>query len=357
MKPLRTLIILLSVLIGATGFVVLLFVLSESGMRKENPFIRRFIPMSAEISTAYKLDGYGYYFAGAYGNKIYLANHSTPLYITEIDTSLNKAVKHKIRLAKYDFPFRSAEIRVSYPYFFFYDGMVPVIFRGRVSDFSAEVVMDKKIFFTDAAVIDSTTLAIRGQKPPLGEHIAGLLGTGSGGRAELFPDFLVKQQDGIFDTDGQFAYDPGAGKVIYIYYYRNEFIAADSSMQLSFRGKTIDTVSKADLKIMTMEGSGDTRLAAPALMVNRKIAAEGGVLFVQSLLRGRHEPKKIWQKAGAIDLYDLGQGHYLSSFYVYHSGRHPLKEFTVTRTALYGILGNSIEKYNFGKPIKKHFKP
>lgn len=356
MKPRNILFSLLGALLGSAGFVVLLFLSSESAMQKENPFTRRFIPISAEFSTEYKLDGYGYYFAGSYRDKIYLGNHSTPLYITEIDTSLHKSIKHKISLDKYDYPFRSAEVRIDYPYFFLYDGMVPVIFRGNVSDFSARTVMDKKIYFTDAAVINGSTFAIRGQKPPRGEHLAGLLQIGNEGKTKSFPNFLVKQQDGVFDTDGQFTYDKMTGKVIYIYYYRNEFIVADSIMQLSLRGNTIDTVSKAKLKIVTMEGSGDTRLAAPPLIVNRQIGAEGGVLFVQSMLRGKHESKKVWQTAGAIDLYDLSNGHYLSSFYVYHSDKNQLKEFTVTETALYGILGNSIQKYSFGEPVRKNFR-
>lgn len=356
MKPRNILFSLLGAFLGSAGFVALLFLSSESAMQKENPFTRRFIPMSAEFSAEYKLDGYGYYFAGSYRDKIYLGNHSTPLYITEIDTLLRKSAKHKITLDKYDYPFRSAEVRIDYPYFFLYDGMVPVIFRGNVSDFSAKTIMDKKIFFTDAAVISGNTFAIRGQKPPRGEHLAGLLEIDNGGKTKFFPDFLVKQQDGVFDTDGQFAYDKVTGKVIYIYYYRNEFIAADSMMRLSLRGNTIDTVSKANLKIVTMKVSGDTRLAAPPLMVNRQIAANGGVLFVQSMLRGRHESKKVWQKAGAVDLYDLENGHYLSSFYVYHSDKNKLKEFIVTKTAFYGILGDKIQKYSFGKPVKKNIR-
>jgi uncharacterized membrane protein YphA (DoxX/SURF4 family) len=279
MKPRNILFSLLGALLGSAGFVVLLFLSSESAMQKENPFTRRFIPMSAEFSAEYKLDGYGYYFAGSYRDKIYLGNHSTPLYITEIDTSLRKSAKHKISLDKYDFPFRSAEVRIDYPYFFLYDGMVPVIFRGNISDFSSRTVMDKKIYFTDAAVINGSTFAIRGQKPPRGEYLAGLLQIGNEGKTNFFPDFLVKQQDGVFDTDGQFTYDKVAGKVIYVYYYRNEFTAADSMMQLSLRGRTIDTVSKAKLKIVTMEASGDTRLAAPPLMVNRQIAANNVPLF------------------------------------------------------------------------------
>ncbi|WDF58095.1 hypothetical protein PQ462_15365 [Flavobacterium sp. KACC 22758] len=356
MKPINILFSLLGALLGSVAFVTLLLFSSESAMQKENPFTRRFIPMSAEFSAEYKLDGYGYYFAGSYRDKIYLGNHSTPLYITEIDTLLRKSAKHKITLDKYDYPFQSTEVRIDYPYFFLYDGMVPVIFRGNVSDFSAKTIMDKKIFFTDAAVINGNTFVIRGQKPPRGEHLAGLLEIGNEGKTKFFPDFLIKQQDGVFDTDGQFTYDKASGKVIYIYYYRNEFIAANSTMQLSLRGRTIDTVSKAKLEIVTMKGSGDTRLAAPPLMVNRQIGAEGGVLFVQSMLMGKHESIKVWNTAGAIDLYYLENGHYLSSFYVYHSDKNKLKEFTVTQTAFYGILGDKIQKYSFGKPVKKHIR-
>lgn len=335
--------------ITSTAAVGLLYLLSETERQHENPFTRKFISVGAP--KAKNLDGYGYYFAGVYRDTIWLGNHSTPLYITELDSTLHHTSKHKIRLDRYDFPYRSLELRVDYPNFFLFDGMVPVVYQGNIAEFKAKVVMDKNIFFTDAAVLGNSQLAIRGQKPPKGEHILGLLQTGNNPEATFHDGLLIKQQDGIFDTDGEMAYNSEKGRLIYFYYYRNEFIVTDSVLQLIYRGHTIDTITNTKLKIVTIKGSGDTKLASPPTFVNRRIATEGNLLFVHSMLRGQKESAKEWRNNTAIDVYSLMDGTYQFSFYIPHSGNDALREFAVTPKGIYTIKGKTLYSYPFGEEI------
>lgn len=352
MQARKTSVILLTAFVMSVAFVFMLYFSSESKMKNENPFIRRIPPLTATKSAGYYLGGNRYYFAGTASGKIYLGNHAAPLYITEIDTMLHKAVERKIELDRYDFPFRSVEVRVADPYLFVYDGMVPVIYRGLLSELKASVVMEDPIYFTGAAVLGGDKMVIRGQKPPKGENILGLLDLNGKPKAAFNKSLLQKQLDGIFDTDGKLTYDPGSGWLVYTYFYRNEFIVMNNSLKLSYRGNTIDTTTTAKLKIVTIEKSGDTKLEAPPVTVNRRSEIEGNLLFIHSLLRGQHESDKVWKAASAIDVYNLKSNTYLSSFYIYNDREEKLKEFMVTPTAVYAIVGSSLHKYDLGKTIR-----
>src|SRR5690606_40140677 len=48
-------------------------------------------------------------------------------------------------------------------------------------------------------------------------------------------------------------------KIVYIYYYRNEYIMANENLELEFRGKTIDTVSIAQLDIGINKSKGQRK--------------------------------------------------------------------------------------------------
>lgn len=69
-----------------------------------------------------------------------------------------------IQLDRDDFPFRSVEVSIQPPYFYVYDGMVPVIYKGKIADWKAKIIYNGNHFFTKAIVMDSARIAIRGQK-------------------------------------------------------------------------------------------------------------------------------------------------------------------------------------------------
>jgi hypothetical protein len=60
-------------------------------------------------------------------------------------------------------------------------------------------------------------------------------------------------------------------------------------LQLVHRVTTIDTTTKAKLKVVRVKKSGISKLAAPPYTVNLRSAAFNQLLFNQSGLRGRYE--------------------------------------------------------------------
>lgn len=346
-------ILLFCTLITAPSLITMLYLRSEEIMSQENPFIRRFqmFALSEKQSTA--LENPFFYFAGSDDDHIYLGNHSAPLHIIAFDPQLKKKQHYTIELDNDKFPFRSVEIRIATPYFYLYDGLVPILYRGRIGEWKAKTIYKGNHYFTQGIAVDSTRFAIRGQKQPSGEHILGNLQFKDSALISYSPELLEKQIDGIFDTDGTFNYSKDLKRFVYTYYYRNEFIVSDKNLSLLYRGHTIDTTTKAKLKVARIQKSGDTKLAAPPQMVNKGTTLYNNLLFVNSGLMGRFEEPGVWKHAAIIDVYDILSNQYEFSFYLYGDDTFKPKQFTANKHGVYSIVNQTLYHYKYGRPLQK----
>ncbi|TDE29398.1 hypothetical protein E0I61_09575 [Flavobacterium ranwuense] len=352
----RILIKLSILILLSISIIVGLFLFSEDIMQKENPFIRRFPQGTAAKVAGTDLKNISYYVAGTEKNKIYLANRLAPLQILEMDTDLKNKRHYTIQLDREDFKFQAVEVRISPPYFYVFDGTVPVIYRGMISDWKAKVISEKKYYFSDIIFMNPELISFRTQKPYTGENIIGIAKGNDSLGIKYNPLVLQKQMDGIFDTDGTMQYSEALHKLVYTYYYRNEYIIMNENLTVAQRGNTIDTTTKAKLKVVKMKQSGDTKLGAPPYMVNRHTTISKNLLFVNSLLRGKYESAAVWKNATAVDVYDISKQTYVLSFYVYDEEGFRMKNFFATDAAIYIISGHYLLKYGYGERIQSKFQ-
>jgi uncharacterized membrane protein YphA (DoxX/SURF4 family) len=352
----RILIQLSILILLSISFVAGLFLFSEDIMQKENPFIRRFPQGTAAKVAGIDLKNMSYYVAGTEKRKIYLANRLAPLQILEIDSDLKSKKHYTIQLDREDFKFQAVEVRINPPYFYVFDGTVAVIYRGMISDWKAKVISEKKYYFSDIVFMNPKLVAFRSQKPYTGENILGIAKSNDSLEIKYNPLALQKQMDGIFDTDGTMQYSVGLHKLIYTYYYRNEYIIMSENLTVEHRGNTIDTTTKAKLKVVKMKQSGDIKLGAPPYMVNRHTTISKNLLFVNSLLRGKYEGNEVWKHATVVDVYDISKQTYVLSFYVYDEERFRMKNFFANDSALYIVSGHFLLKYGYGERIKSKFQ-
>jgi len=161
---------------------------------------------------------------------------------------------------------------------------------------------------------------------------------------------LDKQIDGIFDTDGMLIFNDKLKFVHYIYYYRNEFLTAGNKMQLIKKGKTIDTVSKAEIKVAQLS-QGDNQMSKPPLIINKAAAVYGNLLFIKSERIGRFEDEKMLQDASILDVYNLKDGSYVSSMYLYHVKGKEMTRFKVIKNRVYAISGRYLSVVKLNKKI------
>lgn len=334
----------------------LLFLLSEDAMQNENPFIRRFPQGSAAQVAQLDLRNTDFYIAGASENQIYLGNHKAQLQVVVIDKNLKNRQQFTVKLERENFNFRNITIQVRGNHFYAFDGTAPVIYGGSTTDWKAKIITENKYPFHDITFMNDYQVIIRGQKKGQKNNILAKISGKDSLTFLINENLLQKQIDGFFDTDGTLNYSYEYDKVIYTYYYRNQYIVADHNLELVHRGNTIDTTTKAHLKIAKVEKSGDTKLAAPPYFVNKYASVTANLLMVNSMLRGQFENKKVWENATVVDVYDFTANKYLLSFYVHDYEGFRMKDLFATSDALYIISGHYLLKYGYGDRMKSKLK-
>jgi hypothetical protein len=350
-----------TVIISAVGItlgiisMVVLFLLSEETIHKENPFIRRLPQGTAAKIAKIDLPNNSLYIAGASKNSVYISDRRAPLQVLVFDSSLKNKEHHTISLDRENFQFRELLLKVIYPDFYLYDGSVPVIYKGSVTDWKAKVISDGEYAFNDIAFVNADQRIIRGQERAAKQNILALVKDKDSLTVSVNKSLLQKQIDGLFDTGGSMHFSYEWNKFIYLYRYRNQFIVTDPNLNLKYRGNTIDTIKKARLKVATIK-SGDIKMAAPPLVVNKMATVINNLLMVNSMLPGRFESQEVWTHATVMDVYDITTNTYVLSFYVYDEDRARMKDCFATIDALYLISGQKLLKYGYGERIKSRLK-
>jgi len=327
--------------------VVLLYLFSEESIHRNNSFLRRYPNHPVNTIKGHNIKYNSYYIAGMAGGKIYLGNTTAPLHLLRIDTTLSRVDTVKISLDGRDnYRFTAVQVRVREPFFYVTDGNQPILFRGRVGDWKAMRYGAGTIKFSQMEPIDSTCFAIRAMDKITNENILGVAGGKNGANSKTAPYLLEKQIDGIFDTDGILSYNSDLKQIVYVYYYRNQYVVADTNLKLLYRGRTIDTVRSAAIKIAVEDSARTRSLAYQASSVIQHYSTTSGrYLYTKSDRLGRYEPEDMLGQASIIDVYDLKKQTYEFSFYLYDYENEKVKSFKVFGNLLVGLTQHYIVLY------------
>ncbi|MFP5436796.1 MAG: MauE/DoxX family redox-associated membrane protein [Bacteroidia bacterium] len=337
-----------------TILVIVPFLSSEHIIKKENNFTRRFLQHPLEDEAVFDLGADSYYFAGYDDGKIFLGNSTAPQILTLVDTVFTSQQSIRLTLDTPGQRFRSVKVQVRKPYFYIYDGTVPAVFRGRLSDSSAIKMDASDIYFSQLQFVTPETFAFRAQSDSTKTNVLGTF-TPSKAKSQINYELLSRQNDGVFDTDGMLLYDRSSQNLVYSYFYRNEFLIMDSGLNLLRRLHTIDTISRAQVKVRNLPG-GRHKMDAPPLIVNRNMEVYNNLLLVESNLMGKFETTKIWDNASVIDIYDTREQSYLGSFFIEHRGKKRLSQMLLTDEYLFVLSGREMLRYRLAQAITRHFK-
>lgn len=332
------------IIVASCLVVIGLFRSSEHIIKSENSFIRRFLQHPILIEKARDLKVNSYYLSGIHNGVLYLGNISAPLIITTIDTSLYRSTQKRTSIDKKDYNFRNIKLQIQGPYYYLYDGTVPIIYRGHLNDSIARTLSYQDAFFNQLVVIDSTRFAIRTQRGSDHRYTLATLDVKGDSKVKLKPEILEGQIDGVFDVDGSLISNSNATKLVYTYVYRNQFIVMDSTMKIENRLHTIDTTTRAKITISKLS-DGTKKMGAPPFSVNKRSVIAGDLLFNESNLMGKYEPSESWKTSAIIDVYRLDRQQYMGSFYIDHKKGEALSSWLVNGDYLYAIVGNELRRY------------
>lgn len=348
LKPKSLIISILSIFIGGVVFVSTLYLLSEEEIQRNNSFLRRYPPHPVTTIKGLNIKYNSYYIAGVSKDRIYLGNTSAPAHVLSVDTMLANVKTHEIELDnEQQITFFSPQIRIQSPYFFLIDGNVPTIFKGKLSDWKAQLYWqgDNNNTFSQVESISPTQFVFRNLDKKNNQNSIGRIDFESMDTIKTSTQLLQKQIDGIFDTDGMLRYNSELDRLMYVYYYRNEFVTADMNLKLDYHGRTIDTIKNASIRIASTNSGQVRTLAEKPLIVNHQSYSSGKYLFIKSDRLGKYEPAEMLKDASIVDVYNLENQTYEFSFYLYDYKREKIKSFQIYRNILIGLSEHHIVLY------------
>ena len=344
-----------SIIIMSSSIVIILFITSEHIIKKENNFTRRFLLHPVLEDKTLDLGLNSYYFAGISNGRIYLGNITAPLLITTVDTALKQIQTIRASLDHSDYRFRNLQLQVKDSNYYLFDGSVPVIYRGTLGDTMTHTISYQDAYFTQLAILDTSTFAIRTQSSQNKQYVLATLNLNNNPKLQMYPSVLKKQIDGVFDVDGKLITGHSNQEVLYTYTYRNEFIVMDKQLSVLRRLHTIDTTTIAKIQTRRLS-DGTHKMSAPPLKVNGTVVLHGDLLFIHSNLKGKHESPQMWKKASIMDIYRTTEQEYVGSFYVNKQGDDAFSYMIIDDRYLYILIGNNLKRYRFREPISKYFK-
>jgi len=330
----------------SASILVGLFLLSEDMIHHRNNFTRRFPNHPAELVRDLELDNSSYYLAGAGNGKLYIGEINNPLFVRSVDSTLKTSSVYRIHVDDPNRPYKTLRLTVKLPYFYLSDGTEAFVYRGLVRDWKAKIWVDKAAYFNAFVPIDATCFAIRALSGENNQNVLGVITKNDSLNINLKANLLDKQIDGVFDTDGRLLYNSFHRKLIYLYTYRNEYVVTSGSLSGKDIGHTIDTTSRANIKVAYVKSIESTKLSSPARTVNKNAVTDGDYLFVNSNLIGQLEPKDMWDEASIIDVYNFMEHSYLFSFYLYHKQGKKVSGFIADGDRIYTIAGKVLTAYH-----------
>jgi hypothetical protein len=163
---------------------------------------------------------------------------------------------------------------VKAPYFYLYDGSIPIIYRGKLGQ-KASVISYKNAYFDQLQVIDSIRFAVRSQSYKSKKQVLGILSLSPTPKLNFSENSISIHQKNIFDIDGKLLLDDE--KIYYLFYYKNKILSNDYTLQKSEYFNTIDTIREAKIKIITLS-NGHQKMGAPPLMTNKNAVVFQSIL-------------------------------------------------------------------------------
>lgn len=336
---------LLTLIIIGVGIVALLFAFSEHKMHRNNAFQRRYPAHPIQKIGEYKLSSNAYYIAGFLENSIYLGNYQAPLFLKSIDTSATKTNEYFVSISNMDLPFKRAKMIINGENIYLGDGTVPVIFKGDLKGKSLEIYSLDEAYFGQFVVADSSHIGISSISSKSGQMALGILKKSSNSPLQLNEGILKKQLDGVFDVDGILLWNSRHKNYIYTYYYRNSYEIASEDLQPIDSGRTIDTISKANLDIAHYSKKNLTKRGGKFIIVNGLAATGNDYLLINSNRLGKYDDAENLESAHIIDVYNIVEHSYEFSFYLYHQPLKALSDFKIYNNLLVAIVDDILWIY------------
>lgn len=331
---------------GMIALLLSLFFLSP--LSREIPrsnFERVFISDdSIEFLGEQDIEFNSFYFAGSTTQRLYFGNSTAPFHLLSMNYQLTDTqhVNLKIRLDSV-INILSFELRIDSPYFYLAHGIQPIILRGTLENWEANSFLkNSDYYFNDFELIGRESFILKSYNSKTKSFE---LAKKVGEDFQWQDSLLNKKIDGVFCVDGAMHFDKTKNQLVYMYFYRNEIIVADSNLRHSFTINTIDTFRTPRLKIASIGDQNESMPSQPPFQVNGISYLTNGLLFIQSNLLAKNELRQSFENGYTFDIYSIDDRKYLKSFHLPKYRKYNLKDIQIHNNALITIFDHYIVSY------------
>jgi len=325
---------------GALVCLVFLYLLSGHNVRERHKsFHRIFSDIHLGMKSSMKLPHSRLYFAGIANGNLFFGSPVTSE-LLEVSNNL----KHFTTM-EFDVPrigSQTARLAVDGSTLYVWDGSAPFIYKGSLNSSSLTRLMPDTTYFRYAVPLSSSKFALLAVKD--GRHVLALK-TMAPPQTVIHETILTAQVDGFFCTDGMMRYDRTRNRIIYTYYYRNEYLTLDTALTLIRKANTLDSISVAQVNPVYIADDKVTTLSNPPLFVNNASFTDDGALYIQSNLAAKNENLSKFRNNYVIDVYDTDIGAYKHSFYLPSYENEQLLDFIILKDRIYARYGDHLVLY------------
>jgi len=339
-------IVFFGVLAGAS-IVLLLFIVSRF-LRTEygsNGFVRT-SHINALIPEGFLDTGHSsFLIIGGTSSSIFLARNGSRSNVLVVSKDLKDT--SKIKLSIPDIRRMSPVLAIDSPDFYMMDGGVRCMAYGTLG--CAVSTKSVSIFsqFTASVPISPHSYVIRTYDTTLRQNILAKISIRSG---EISRYVLEKQKDGIFCTDGKLKYDFDKKLLMYMYYYRNQFVCLDTNLNVVYKGNTIDTTTHANIDVSEIEskrysGVRTSMLSTPPRSINKNLCITDSLLLIQSSIAADNEDIERFENSSVLDVYSMLNRKYKFTLYIPDLNGRKIQSLYAKENRLYIVVDKSIFLY------------
>ncbi len=340
---------LLIAFLSAFFIILAVFHFGDIQNRYNNGFKRNYLLNSWSGIHEMKLQDTLSGIVGSTPSNIYISL-STEGEVLEIGKNLNSARRIKIPFfAKFydSLKLSSAALKIDSPYIYLFAENKPAIIKATFDSALFEIRMLPPGPFSREVMAGPDCFILRKFEERIMDQLFVRYNFSTG---------LLKKEDKISPvygdggiiTDGQLHFDAETNRIYYIYYYKNELLSFDTSLNFVNRFSSIDTTHSFKIRTGLVKNDGLTLYTniTPANIINKVSYVQNGLLFNMSALKADNESDEFFAGNSILDIIDLKEGTYLGSISLPAYKGSKLSQFVISNDRLIALYTNTIIIYD-----------
>ena len=335
---------LFALLVFSVGIVAIRYISYEAP--EKHGFKREHIRVAEQLEVL-ELPYNSYYINGLSNQRIFLGNYTAPRVLFSCSYTLMDTLTEKIPFTFNEhINWKLAKMQVDSPAVYLAEYKTPSFVSAELP-FKNEKTHHLQDMYLDLVhVLSANSLIVNGYHPLLKQNALQKITPDSTTTSTQFYQHKL-QQHSNFSIDGFLSYNKKQGRIIFTYYYRNQFVCLDTNLCVLYKGKTIDTNTLAKIAVAEIEKDGQKirTMKKPALTVNSKGYCDSGYIYNEAALIGENEDPDFFREHVVLDVYRLDNGKFDHSLYLPRYKDEMLRDFAVNGNILIALYGQYLVTY------------